>query len=392
MKIYYCNYHYDIEGIGAAPAIQIRSIAQALRGLGHQVDLQFLASKKIGPNNERHGLKKFRWARRYGHVPRLLLRNYRLLRREIQLMEAFKPDVVMAVNAFITISALVAARRLGIPTVYFTECPLEYEYYMCFPEYYRYPLLGRWMEGLWVRGANQVISVSETLRGYLMGYEVPAHKIHVIPNGVDPLAFAPISPDQSIIKRLQLQDRVVVGYVGSFEFLDLEKFVTFVKSLCDANSQVVFLFVGSGRFDEYFHHRIDELGIKERIIFVGRVKHDEVPHYLSIIDIGIGPYRGDYLFYNSPMKLLEYMAAGKPAVLPAQGQIKELIQDGYNGMLYEPNDYDALRAKLLRLIDDKALRLSLGTKARKTIEQHWTWDKQAGRILQVLELAQFSTP
>ncbi|MBF0531223.1 MAG: glycosyltransferase, partial [Deltaproteobacteria bacterium] len=62
-------------------------------------------------------------------------------------------------------------------------------------------------------------------------------------------------------------------------------------------------------------------------------------------------YRGYYLFYNSPMKLLEYMAAGKAVLITALGQIKELNQDGHNGMRFEWEDNQAMHRKLMWLLE-----------------------------------------
>ena len=105
------------------------------------------------------------------------------------------------------------------------------------------------------------------------------------------------------------------------------------------------------------------------------------------MDIVISPYRGDYLFYGSSMKLLEYMAAGKPVLATALGQIKELIQDGVNGMLYDPDDWGSMAQKLAILIGDRQLRHQLGANARRSIEQGWTWDHQGERLANVLTQA-----
>jgi glycosyltransferase involved in cell wall biosynthesis len=105
------------------------------------------------------------------------------------------------------------------------------------------------------------------------------------------------------------------------------------------------------------------------------------------MDLAISPYKEDYLFYGSSMKLLEYMAAGKAVLFPALGQIKEVICDGYNGLLYEPGDQDAMARKLLEVIGDEARRRQLGAQARLTIENGWTWDIQGARLAEVLQLA-----
>jgi glycosyltransferase involved in cell wall biosynthesis len=388
MKISYFNYHYDLTGAAIGCVRQINAVAAGLTRLGHQVDMQFRNPRQPGVDYQYLGLKQMGWARRYGHVPRLLAKNLRLVKEELELLRAFGPDVVYAVSSYINCSALIAARRLQLPFVLFIEAPMEYEYTLFFQEYYAYPHLGRFLEGVMVRGARQVVCISEVLKGYLMRYGVDAAKLHVIPNGVDQTAFSPQPPDPEIVARFNLKDRLVVGYVGSFEYFgDVPRFLGFLKEMCRLHPDLIFLFVGEGRFGPDFKRRVAEFGLTERFVFPGSVPHEQVPRYLSPMDIVISPYREDYLFYGSSMKLLEYMALAKPVLFPALGQIKEVVTDGYNGYLYQPGDHAAMRDKLAGLIADPALRARLGAHARQTIEQNWTWDHQTARIAKVLELA-----
>jgi glycosyltransferase involved in cell wall biosynthesis len=393
MKVSYFNYHYDVEGSAIGAATQIRAIAAALTRLGHRVDLQFRAAKPPGAERAYLGLKQVPWARRFGHVPRLLCRNFALLRQELRLLDQFRPDVVLAVSSFVNFSALAAARRRRLPFVLFAEAPLEYEYRLFYPQYYRYPRLTRALEGLNVRGADQVICISEILKGYLMRYEVPAAKLHVVPNGVDHLAFAPRDPDPEFMERWGLADRVVIGYIGSFEFFSrVDRFLALAQKIIAAHPQAVFLFVGKGRVDDDLRRGADALGLGAHFRFPGGMPHHLVPRVLSVMDLVISPYKEDYLFYGSSMKLLEYMAAGKAVLFPALGQIKELVCDGVNGMLYDPGEIDVMAQNLLRLIEDRDLRLQLGTQARRTIERRWTWDIQANRLARVLDLARATAP
>ena len=106
-------------------------------------------------------LKKIRWLRRYGHVPRLLFRNAPLFRRELNYLKDFQPDVVLAVSSYCNISAPLSAQWLRLPLVLFCEAPLEYEYSLFLTQYYPYQLLGRWLEGFSVRQARQVVCISE---------------------------------------------------------------------------------------------------------------------------------------------------------------------------------------------------------------------------------------
>jgi glycosyltransferase involved in cell wall biosynthesis len=392
MKISYFNCHHDISGQTQGAAVQIRALAQVLEKLGHRVDVRFLAAYKQGETGAPPSLKEIRWLRRYGHVPRLLLRNISLIRRELRYLKDFQPDVVLAVSSYCTISTALAARWLHLPLVLFCEAPLEYEYSLFLRKYYPYPLLGRWLEGFSIRRARRVSCISEVLKGYLMRYGAPAAKFQVIPNGVDHRAIRPGPPDPDLHAHLQLQDKIVIGFVGSFQFFShLEGFIDLTRSLCQQFPKLVFLFVGESDAAAALRQFSRAEGLEQQFLFTGTVAHAAVPRYLSLMDIVISPYRGDYLFYGSSMKLLEYMAAGKPVLATALGQIKELIQDGVNGMLNDPDDWASMARKLAILINDRQLRHQLGAKARRTIEQGWTWDHQGQRLAKLLAQA-ISTP
>jgi glycosyltransferase involved in cell wall biosynthesis len=240
-----------------------------------------------------------------------------------------------------------------------------------------------------MRSAREVICISETLKAYCMArYGVPASRMHVVPNGVDPEAFAPLPPDRRIADRFQLQGKLVVGFVGTFQFFwSVPKFVTVIQNVCGQCPDVRFLFVGSGEAGDSIEREGRARGLSQALLFAGDVPAEAVPDWLSVMDVVVCPYRGDYLFYGSPMKVLEYMAAGKPALCAALGQIRDLIADGCNGALFEWDDGAAFQRKLLGLLGDAALRATLGRRARQTIEQGWTWDHQVRRIEGVLERA-----
>jgi glycosyltransferase involved in cell wall biosynthesis len=368
-------------------------VAAGLQRLGHHVDLQFRAPKRATPERLLHRAKqvgkRIGWLRRYGHVPRLLVRNIQFLRQERRLLQAFRPDVLLVTGSYCTVSPVIAARMQGVPLVLYCDTLLEYEYSQFYTDYYSYPLIGRWLEGLTIRAAERLVCISDTMQGYLTRYGIPAAKAHVIPNGVDHEAIRPHPPDQALRDKLKLTDRTVVGFLGTFQFFDnVESFMDVVQAVCKPYPRVVFLFVGEhAETSARLRLAAERRGVSNQVRFTGPIPHEEVARYLSLFEIALCPYRGAYLFYGSSMKLLEYMAAGKATVATALGQIKEVISDGYNGLLFEWGDYRALENKLLRLLQDEAFRHRLGENARRTIEQGWTWEARLRRLDEVLHLA-----
>jgi glycosyltransferase involved in cell wall biosynthesis len=98
-----------------------------------------------------------------------------------------------------------------------------------------------------------------------------------------------------------------------------------------------------------------------------------IPELLSSMDAAVAPYSAQPQFYFSPLKVLEYMAAGLPVVASRIGQIQELIRDGETGLLCEPDDAIALAERLRQLRGDPGLRSKLGTAARDAVLKNHTW-------------------
>jgi glycosyltransferase involved in cell wall biosynthesis len=126
--------------------------------------------------------------------------------------------------------------------------------------------------------------------------------------------------------------------------------------------------------------------------FAGSVDPDAVPAMLGIMDVAAAPYLNRSSFYFSPLKVLEYMAAGRAIVASALGQITELIEDGVNGLLVGAGNSKALAAALVRLTADAGMRRRLGAAARASVTQRHTWDGVAARIFELVDSFAANSP
>jgi glycosyltransferase involved in cell wall biosynthesis len=116
-----------------------------------------------------------------------------------------------------------------------------------------------------------------------------------------------------------------------------------------------------------------------RLTFAGRVPHDRMPAALAASDIGVAPFdvaRHPPLalgFYWSPLKLFEYMSAGLPVVAPALPRLRTLVEDGVEGVLYDPATAESLAGALASLRDpDRRARLGAAARARAVRDYSWT--------------------
>jgi glycosyltransferase involved in cell wall biosynthesis len=392
MRIAFLNYHYQVAGSATGAAAQVRSIAEGLRGHGHEVDLHFRAARKLveAATSESASvtnlLKKSSLARRYLNMPKNFLRNIPFVRQEKRLFRETKPDLVMAVASYGNYSAGRAARSLGLPFVAFCEDPGDYEYATFFPQYAPWSNIGSRIDRYNLRRADAVICISEILKGFLVGRGLDPQHLHVIPNGVDHHRFRPQPRDGELNQSQNLAGRTVIGFIGSFNYFDdIPAIADSFAAVARDQADVVYLFVGPhGGTSSALHQALADRGLADRCRFPGAVPHEEAHRWLSLMDIVIAPYLGNYLFYGSSLKVLEYMACGKATVATALGQIREQILDGHNGMLFEWRDYAAFARALAALAADRDLRDRIGRAARATIERGWTWERQTGRIAAVL--------
>jgi len=118
--------------------------------------------------------------------------------------------------------------------------------------------------------------------------------------------------------------------------------------------------------------------IGPRVRMTGRVPHDAVPGLVAAFDIGVLP---DTAFYCSPLKVVEWMAAGRAVVAPGYPSLGDLVTNGTDGLLFTPRDADALVGAVVALVDDPGRRHALGRAARVRAETRLTWRQNAERVL-----------
>jgi len=276
------------------------------------------------------------------------------------------------------------ARKHSIPLVLEVNSPLTYE-----EEKYRggsvFPSLARWAERRIWRKADLSIVVSESLRGLLQNAGARPERIHVLANAANPRLFHMEVDGKPLRERLNFNGRFVIGFVGMFRpWHGIDLLISALEDLYRAGPPVHLLLVGDGPLRQQFEAEVRKKGLQEAVTFAGGVAHEDVPQYLAAMDVAVAPYPALDNFYYSPIKLYEYMAAGRAVVASRVGQVAETIQDGVNGLLFNPGDRMGLINCLRRLQKDTALRNELGRKASAACSDH-TWDRNAARVLDWVE-------
>jgi glycosyltransferase involved in cell wall biosynthesis len=220
-----------------------------------------------------------------------------------------------------------------------------------------------------------VLTITDALRSEMVGRGVPGHKISVLPNGVDTLRFMPRDRDRELAAELGVGDSVVIGYVGSvLDYEGIDLLLEAVARLRARREDFHLLVVGDGAaYDECVSKR-NRLGLQDVSTFTGRVPHDEVERYYSLVDVAPFPRKPlPVCEAVSPLKPFEAMAMGKVPVVSSVAALTEIVEHDENGLVFTKGDVGSLVEVLDRLVGDVELRARLGIAARDWVVRERDW-------------------
>lgn len=301
------------------------------------------------------------------------------------LAEDHKPFVLHAAsNHWNGLAAVSAARELGVPSIYEVRGLWEITRGSRNPDWvggsmYKYMVR---LETDAASQADQVITITNALRDELIHRGVDESKISVVPNGVDTQRFVPISKNFELAARLGVEGKTVVGYVGSIlNYEGIALLLEVAGQLKLERNDVAFLFVGDGAELKEYQERVENEGLTDIVKFVGRVPHEDVEEYYSIIDICPFPRLPlPVCEIVSPLKPFEAMAMQKAVVASDVAALTEIVSDHDNGLLFKKGDSADLARVLRVLLDNPNLRTQLAQNARDWAVAERDWTKLSGEI------------
>jgi len=212
---------------------------------------------------------------------------------------------------------------------------------------------------------------------------VPRHKVMILHDGVDTDAYRRLPEPDAARRRLGLpDDRKIVLYSGSlYVNREIERVLELAVIFTDAH----FVIIGGPREQaDFFRGLIERKNIRNLSV-VGPVPHRAVPEYLAAADVLLMIWSRKVRTINicSPLKMFEYMAAGRIIVGDGYPTIREVLTDGKNAFLARPDAFESLREKLaaalLRSYPD-----DMAGEARKLAMSEYSWKQRARRILDAL--------
>ena len=386
MRIIYFNY---IVGLNAHPAGALAKSTSYIRelkakGFDVQVNWQNMYVKNGDENGEKAVYRSpFRmFVSRFIHEPYKIVQNIFQIFRQLKKVRTFKPDVIFERLEHCYFASAFVAKLTGLPLVVEADAPVVYEYRKFYGRgNLHVPFLPKLIETYTLKRADAVFCISSQMKNYYTERGIDPDKMVVTPNGCNPGMFYPKPRVPELEERLNIKGQIVIGWVGSlYGWSGIENLIRLVQDLAGENENVSFLFVGGGKNRELFADALLDQSYSDRIHLPGPVGHEEINDYLSCMDIVLAPYPKMDFWYASSMKVFEYMAAGKALITSRIGQLKEIIHDRGNGLLYEPDNFAELRQRVRELIGSRTLRESLGRNAHRTALAEYTWSVLAERM------------
>ena len=312
-----------------------------------------------------------------------------LTRRLAEIIPQIKPDVLHAHSPSLNaVAALRAGKKFGIPVVYEVRAFWEdaaVDHGTSTENGLRYRAT-RALETYALKRADAVTTICEGLRKDIVARGIPADKVTVIPNAVDIDKFSVGgSADQELKTRLGLQGSRLIGFIGSFyAYEGLDILLRAVPALSSRLPDLRVLLVGGGPQDTQLRQLAKDLGIVDRVVFTGRVPHDQVQKYYDLLDVLVYPRLSMRLTdLVTPLKPLEAMAQGRILAASDVGGHLELIADGKTGVLFKADDPESLAAKVGALLEEQEQWPALRAAGRQYVEVERNWSVSVSRYKQI---------
>jgi PEP-CTERM/exosortase A-associated glycosyltransferase len=221
-----------------------------------------------------------------------------------------------------------------------------------------------------------VTCICEGLRTDIVARGIPESKVTVIPNAVDTERFIYNRPrETSLAAELGLSEATVLGFLGSFDAYEgLALAVQALPAILKHHPGARLLLVGGGPQEPALKDLTHALGLSDKVLFLGRVPHDEVARYYSLVDVLIYPRMPMRLTdLVTPLKPLEAMAQGKLVLASDVGGHRELIRHGETGRLFKAGSPDSVAEAVAELLSQRDAWAAQRQAGRTYVEQERNW-------------------
>ncbi len=359
----------------------VRETCHALRKAGHEVTV--LCSLLGGDQTLGEGLDfeivKPPQSKKMGYDLRNLWHNLAIYKRAKKIVEEKKIEAIYERFSLYSVAGIWTSNHYKLPRILEINAFMTVEH----AEKLHWPWLAKKIEKHIAQSTPSVIVVSQPLKDTLMDMGVPAHRITIMPLGVDLTHFTPDAPGASAVReKFGLVGRYVIGYVGALTgWHGIRLLYDMAQMIRKERDDFTIFVVGGDKVRLEKHRRkVEEAGLGDHLLFVGSVSYEQVPDYIGAMDVALVP---DTNHWTCPTKMFEYQASAVPTIAPKYPAILKAMDDGKEGLLFEPKNVKQAVQRILSVADAPDKRREMGKAARDRVSAMRSWNNNVNQIIEM---------
>jgi glycosyltransferase involved in cell wall biosynthesis len=233
---------------------------------------------------------------------------------------------------------------------------------------------------------SKVLCSARPLIDYTIEMGAKEKNVEYFPLGFDPQTFKPMAKDQHLAHKLGISDNdKVILFVGTiYEFSGLENIIQNFETIKSKVKEIKFLIVGGGPNFEKIKSLVNKKKLKSDVILTNFKPQHEIPKFISLADVCINSFEINKITDRIiPIKILEYLACGKPVLsTPLKGTVDLLPKEDF-GIIYSP--YDSFVENLSELLTNTEKLEGLGNKGLDYVVKNHDWNILAESLLKKFE-------
>lgn len=253
------------------------------------------------------------------------------------------------------------------------------------------PIWGKYLENSVeaksLKDSDLVCCVSQEVKDKVVSMGIPEAKVIITPNRVDATLFNPEIDGSEIEGKYNLKGKKVLGWTGSFRsFHAIDNIINAFSIVHKKHSDTLLMLVGDGKEYDDIARMVKQNNLSDSVIMPGKKAFIDIPKYVANFYISLVSARSSEGFHYSPLKLREYMGAGKAVIAPRAGDLPSLFDDGSDLLFYEAGNYNSLADKILLLLENPELHKVLVNNSISWFEKEGSWTHELKRVCDILKI------
>ncbi len=230
-----------------------------------------------------------------------------------------------------------------------------------------------------IKGADIITCDADHMKDELIRLGAEPEKVKLIYFGTDLTRFNPQKKDKSIKKKLgfDYNNPLIISLRALHPIYNVETFIKAIPKVQQKYKNARFIVVGGGSEAEMLRNLAEELGVRESVLFTGRVSDEDLQRYTVSADIYVSTSLSDAGLAASTA---EAMACQVPVIITDFGNNGQWVKDGESGLLFTMKDYRQLSDKIIYLLDNKDKAQHIAVSGCEVIKERNNWHKEMERV------------